>query len=100
MRWTEQDYSPPESNWITWERDKDSPFRPTCFDGYTLCISPEPLRHIVFSPRVIKLSDSIMLFDKTLLPRRLYMEYDMDFASDDARWQKICYSYEILLRNQ
>jgi len=28
------------------------------------------------------------------------MEYDMDFALDDDRWQKICYSYEIPLRNQ
>ena len=36
----------------------------------------------------------------TLRLRRLYMEYDMDFALDDDWWEKICYSYEIPLRNQ
>ena len=39
-------------------------------------------------------------FTPTLQLGRLYMEHDMDFASDDNRWKKICYSYEIPLRNQ
>ena len=36
----------------------------------------------------------------TLQIGRLYMEYDMDFALDDDRWQKICCSYEIPFKNQ
>ena len=31
-----------------------------------------------------------MLFDNDIATREtVYMEYDMDFASDDDRWQKI-----------
>jgi len=51
-----------KSVWLgfTFELGVGAPFRPTCFDGYT-----------VFSPRVIKLSDLVMLFDNDIANREI-----------------------------
>ena len=52
---------------FTFESGVGAPFRPTCFDGYT--VQDHSDRYTAFSPRVIELSDSVMLFDNDIATR-------------------------------
>ena len=81
-----------KSIWLgfTFESGVGAPFRPTCFDGYTVHFARTTQTDTLYSVQELSNCPTRSCCLTTILRLgRLYMEYDMDFASDDDRWQKI-----------